>query len=189
MSIRQNIYGVNNVEDFKNIFGTKNDELTLMLLKNCEETLKLEEGSEEYEEGIMAVKNAVDFGGETLENSDFDHYYIIFDLLINQNGTIYTDSDYWWNCNTYFSNLLEKVDGKPKELISFFMDGRKIFSEGNTDSEFPYCYLTLDEMKFILNDMNNNPDKYKDPENFDKDFKMCMEEFVANGKDLFFMQS
>ena len=200
MAIRPNFIGINKIEDFKNIFGYDLDnKISKILLNIYADSFDKNSVSEiEYEEDdfitkeevIKIIDNIVEFGEEYLIKLENQNVDFLLRLILNQPDNVYTGSNEWrYYQFEYFLKIVEKLEGKPKKLINYLNKGRKIFCDEPTDTEFPYAYLSIEEMKIILEDMKKNWEKYDDSENFGKDFKQWMETFINNNKDLFYYNS
>ena len=122
-----------------------------------------------------------------IEESDPD---LIKSFIADQEDILTTDSNIWRYYHTeYFEQLAPKLNPEVRRLIEFFLNGRMFFQKGAwTTSELPYAYLTLDEVRAILADMDQRWDIYADSEGFGKELKNWLISISEKNLDLFFDQ-
>ncbi|MFA6250121.1 MAG: hypothetical protein WC686_01300 [Candidatus Shapirobacteria bacterium] len=188
MSIRPNFTGID-LGKFKKSFGSKDKKIADELFENYEKSLVVVDGKRHYEVGQeedrMMIEEAVLGGPEKAVEMENNYPYLMSRLAETQPERVTTESDGWTSYFLeYLENLLEKLEGPGKKMIEYLWQGRKLFSEGKTGTEYPYSYLTKEEIAILLKDMEEKWSTYNDFE-FAPDFKGWLEEFRDKGKDLF----
>ena len=185
MAIRPEICGFN-LQKFLSIFGSKNEVLLKERLEQDKhDVLAYRISSKKDTLTKLIMTNEADLAA--IEESDPD---LIKSFIADQEDILTTDSSIWrYYHMEYFEQLVSKLSPEMRKLFEFFIYGRMFFqSDAWTTSELPYSYLTLDEVKIILVDMDQQWDIYDDAEGFGKELKTWLTSISEKNLDLFFDQ-
>jgi hypothetical protein len=191
MSIRPEISGFK-LQKFYAIFGSKNEELLKELLEEDQQgRTQRDIPSIKDDLNTIIMSDQQELCLSALAQLEVEKPELFINLASYQDGVYTSDSNMWKSCYEYFEGVSEKVSDDIKPLINYFIVGRMFFIPNrSTTSEFSYAYLLKDEVKIILDDMEQNWSIYDDGEGeFGRDFKEWLKTIHEKSLDLFFYQA
>lgn len=186
MSIRLALIGIN-LEKLENIFGCNDPKVAQDLKKKYDE---FDNDSKEEMLKVHRLINNIVMGEITPQEAEEDNF---FPLLL-ENVLVSYDQEVIWakgdRCDT-FTEYLDlaawKLKGEAKKLATHFLAGRALFTEyGKLPyEEFPYTYLRHEEIKKLLDYMEEHKEVFYDYDGWGREFPRFLKEVYEKGLDLF----
>lgn len=184
MSLRPEAIGFN-LEQLTQSFGGKDLKLAKRLDHIPYETDMVTDDGQRYCETANKIVNG-ELAPKSLETESSLIALIVIDIARIQEGALESDLSFWTYDEDYFKWLKNLVSEENKPLVQYFLSGRPLFGKSFEDDMTIYAYFSKEELDQLLEEINQNPQKYYDDEGFGEALHTCLKTCAEHKKDMFF---